>query len=70
MIFIAFAMLYYGLILFKLRRITKISDAKMDPMENDGQLTDSVIRSDHRMLVIYVAIFIFFNVCYFIFANC
>ena len=69
MIFIALAMLYYGLILFKLRKFSKknkIGSTKKDSNEDMEELSDSIIKWDRLMLVIYVIIFILFNAYYFI----
>ena len=66
MIFIEFAMVYYGLILYNLRSIKKIKDAVVaSAMTNEDQLSNSIIRWDRLVLVIYIAIFILFNVYYF-----
>ena len=67
MIFIAMAMMYYGLILLKLRmNIMKVGDADSSGPEGNGkELTISIIKWDLSMLIIYVIIFIIFNVCYF-----
>ena len=66
MTFIATAMLYYGLLLFKLRKILKIKDQKMVSSEgNEVQTSNSVIKLDRLMLVFYVLIFIIFNAYYF-----
>ena len=67
MILIALALVYYGLILFKLRKILKIGDTSKAGNEKDvQQMTNSVIKLDRLMLVAYVIIFLFFNVWYFI----
>ena len=65
MTFIASGMLYYGLLLFKLRKIVKIKDAKMANVESEVQTSNSVIKLDRLMLVFYVLIFIIFNAYYF-----
>ena len=65
MTFIATAMMYYGLILFKLRKILKIKDHEM-PKGNEVQLNNSIIKFDRFMLVLYGVIFIFFNANYFL----
>ena len=65
MIFIAMAMFYYGLILFMLRKIFKIEDAEKAAMRNDIPLNNIIIKCDRGMLVLYVNIFIIFNVSYF-----
>ena len=67
MLFIALALLYYGLILFNLRKILKISDAaKAGNEKNVQQMTNSIIKMDRLMVVAYMIIFLLFNVCYFI----
>ena len=65
MTFIASGMMYYGLLLFKLRKIVKIKDAKMANVESEVQTSNSVIKLDRLMLVFYVLTFIIFNVYYF-----
>ena len=58
MTFIATGMLYYGLLLFKLRKILKIKDQKMaSSVENEVQTSNSVIKLDRLMLVFYVLMF-------------
>ena len=67
MILIASALMYYGLILFKLRKILKISDAaKAGNEKNVQQMTNSIIKMDRLMVVAYMIILLLFNVCYFI----
>ena len=67
MTLIALAMMYYGLILFNLRKILKIVDAAKAADEKDvQQMTNSVIKFDRLMVVAYIIIFLLFNVCYFI----
>ena len=67
MIFIASAMLYYGLILFNLRKILKIENSGKTFMENnDIHLTNSIIRWDRFMLIFFLFIFKLFNASYFI----
>ena len=65
MTFIASGMMYYGLLLFKLRKIVKIKDAKMANVESEVQTSNSVIKLDRLMLVFYVLTFIIFNIYYF-----
>ena len=65
MILVASALMYYGLILFKLRKILKIGDVANE--KHVQQMTNSVIKMDHLMLVVYIMIFFLFNVCYFIY---
>ena len=68
MIFICNAMLYYGVILFTVRKITKVEDAIMIPNKpydkNIGR-TNSIIKWDRFMLFVHLIAFILFNVCYF-----
>ena len=67
MLFIAMVMLYYGFILFSLRRTLKIKDTVIIPSkENEIKLTNSVIKCDCLMLVLYGLIFIIFNTSYFL----
>ena len=65
MILVASALMYYGLILFKLRKILKIGDVANE--KHVQQMTNSVIKMDHLMLVVYIIIFFLFNICYFIY---
>ena len=69
MIFICNAMLYYGVILFTMRKITKVEDAVMIPNKpyydkNIGR-TNSIIKWDRFMLFFHLIAFILFNCCYF-----
>ena len=67
MTFIALAMMYYGLILFKLRTLLKIKDENWASKEHEKiQLSNSVIKFDRFMLIIYVLLFFLFNVYYFL----
>ena len=68
MILIALAMIYYGLILFNLRKILKINVAEKGATNEKDvqQMTNSVIKFDRLMLVTYVIIFSLFNIVYFI----
>ena len=67
MIFIACAMLYYGIILFNLRKIPKVADsANTTNIEKDIKLDISIIRSDRIMLFFFLIIFFLFNAFYFI----
>ena len=67
MVFMAFAMLYYGLILFKLRRFNKIEDEKMNSKENDINVSNKILKWDRVMLFFYCIAFGFYNVYYFIY---
>ena len=58
MIFIASAVMYHGLILFKLQKISKFEDATSTSNENKI--------GDQLVLLIYVIIFTIFNIYYFI----
>ena len=58
--------MYYGLLLFKLRKILKTEDQKMaSSVGNEVQTSNSVIKLDRLMLVFYVLTFIIFNAYYF-----
>ena len=63
MAFIALAMMYYGVILFLLRK-TSLEEA-IRAFDN-VQLSDLIIKWDRNVFVIYLGVFIFFNICYFI----
>ena len=66
MMFIVFAMMYYGLVLFKLRKILKIEDSTgVSSKMIDIQMNNSIIRWDHFMFSIFVIFFFLFNFCYF-----
>ena len=66
MMFIVFAMMYYGLVLFKLRKILKIEDSTgVSSKMTDIQMNNSIIRWDHFMFFIFVIFFFLFNFCYF-----
>ena len=67
-IFISMAMVYHGLILFNLRKITKkiqIDEKRPSRKEKDEELSNRIIRLDRLMLIVYITIFILFNVYYF-----
>ena len=67
MTFIAMAMMYYGLILFNLRKITKkIQMTEKTSKGKDEELSNIIIKFDRLMLIIYIIIFILFNAYYFI----
>ena len=58
--------MYYGLLLFKLRKILKTEDQKMaSSVGYEVQTSNSVIKLDRLMLVFYVLTFIIFNAYYF-----
>ena len=65
MIFIALAMIYYGMILFMLRKIKKVQDSNI-VIPNEDKLSNSIIKGDRVILVLYVFTFIIFNLSYFI----
>ena len=69
MTFISLAMLYYGLILFKLRKYLKENKKIVDTLATANQTQasehNSVIRYDRMMFFVYLIIFLFFNTCYF-----
>ena len=66
MIFIAMAMAYYGMILFMLRRIKNVHDSNIGVIPNEDKLSNSIIKGDRLMIVLYVITFIIFNLSYFI----
>ena len=53
MVFLQTAMDYYGLVLMKLRPITKIEDTEMASPKHDVKLSNSVIKND-RLRRIFV----------------
>ena len=65
MVFLAMAMIYHGIILFILRKIKKIKDAVTAQNDSEDVLSNSIIKLDRLILVIYVNIFAVFNACYF-----
>ena len=65
MIFIALAMMYYGLILFKLRNLKKIKDATLTSKANEYENANLIIRYDRFILAIYIMSFFLFNAFYF-----
>ena len=65
MVFMAIAMLYYGLITFKLRRFNKIEDEKINSKENDIKVSNAILKLDRVMLVFYCLAFGFYNIGYF-----
>ena len=76
MVFICIAMLYYGIILFTLRKTSKES-SEVDTVFNgtvikrkDAQLCDKIIKCDRIMIVIYVLVFTLYNVVYFSLPYC
>ena len=64
-VFIAIAMLYYGLIIFKLQRFNKIEDEKKNSKENSAKVSNTILKWDRVMLVLYCIGFSFYNVTYF-----
>ena len=72
MTFISIAMLYYGFLLYLLRKTSTESNKKVGPMmdTNDEMFNferDSVIKWDRKMFVFYGIGFILFNIGYFIY---
>ena len=66
MIFLAMAMVYHGIILFKLQIIKKVNDAEIASNENGTKLSNLIIKTDRLMLIGYIILFVIFNGCYFI----
>ena len=62
MSFMAMAMLYYGLILFKLQRCSKIKDKEMYGIK----ISETIVKLDRLMLVTYCIVFGIYNAGYFI----
>ena len=60
------AMVYHGIILFKLQMIKKVNDAEIASNENGANLSNSIIKWDRLMLIGYIILFVIFNGCYFI----
>ena len=60
-------MLYHGVILFILRKIKKIEDTKMAQNDNeDVLLSNSIIKLDRLIFVMYGISFAIFNAYYFL----
>ena len=66
MIFISMAMMFYGLILFKLRKTSEEEEAVMNFNTKDILLSDLIIKWDRIIFIIYLTIFILFNASYFV----
>ena len=62
MIFISFAMLYYGTILHKLRMTSEEEEQE----ENQDARHDFIIKWDRRHFAMYNIVFILMNILYFI----
>ena len=65
MLFMAMAMLHYGMIIFKLRRFNKIEDEKTNSKENDIKVSNTIIKWDRVMLILYCIVFGVYNAGYF-----
>ena len=66
MVFMAIAVLYYGLIIFKLQRFNKIAeDEEMNCKKNTIKFSNTIRKWDRRMLVFYCIAFGFYNASYF-----
>ena len=64
-VFIAIAMFYYGLIIFKLQRFNKIEDEKKNSKENSAKVSNTILKWDRVMLLLYCIGFSLYNVTYF-----
>ena len=68
--FIVVSMMYYGMILFKFRKILKAkkdsTSTSMNMEKKEIELTNFVINLDRLMVFIYLMIFIIFNIIFFI----
>ena len=67
MVFMAVAMLHYGLIIFKLRKFNKINDEEKTSKENDINVSNTILKWDRVMLVFYCNIFGLYNAVYFMY---
>ena len=63
--FIAFAMVYHGVLLYIIRKsgLMDISESEMSIMD---ELEDSIFKWDKKMAVLYVLMFVLFNILFFI----
>ena len=68
--FIVLSMMYYGMILFKFRKILKAkkdsTSTTLNMEKKEIELTNFVINLDRLMVFIYLMIFIIFNIIFFI----
>ena len=68
--FIVVSMMYYGMILFKFRKILKAqkdsTNTTLNLEKKEIELTNFVINLDRLMVFIYLMIFIIFNILFFI----
>ena len=71
MTFISIAMLYYGVLLYLLRKTSTEMTKKVGPMDTNDEMfnleRDSVIKWDRKMFAFYGIGFILFNIGYFIY---
>ena len=71
MTFISIAMLYYGVLLYLLRKTSTEMTKKVGPMDTNDEMfnleRDSVIKWDRKMFVFYGIGFILFNIGYVIY---
>ena len=70
MTFVSIAMLYYGILLYLLRKTSMELTKKVGPMNtNENEMLklerDKVIKSDRTMFLLYGIGFILFNISYF-----
>ena len=63
MIFLSFAMMYYGMILHNLRTTREEEDG--EDFDQDAK-RDFVIKRDRRHFAMYIILFILFNILYFV----
>ena len=63
---ITFTGMYHGLILMILRRVTKIRDVEMHSNRNDNELSNSIIKWDRFIFIVYLIMFVWVNFAYFI----
>ena len=63
--FIAFTMVYHGVLLYIIRKsgLMDISESEMSIMD---ELEDSIFKWDKKMAVLYVLMFVLFNILFFV----
>ena len=72
MTFVSIAMLYYGILLYLLRKTSMEITKKVGPMDtNEEEMLnlerDLVIKWDRKMFLLYGIGFILFNIVYFVY---
>ena len=72
MTFVSIAMLYYGILLYLLRKTSMEITKKVGPMDTNAEEMlnserDLVIKWDRKMFLLYGIGFILFNIVYFVY---